>query len=100
MNEHQYSIKHFNLMVELASKMASIPALILEHSYTYEAFGSWWLTLKRSGKTFRLVFDGRDNRLSIEESAINWQEKASKQLSSNNDVLVLDTCFSLITGYT
>src|SRR3954465_8458763 len=63
-----------------ASRLKSIPAIILKADYDYESFGSWWFTFRRSGYTFRFTFDGRDKYLKLERtvgkepaSANTWQ---------------------------
>jgi hypothetical protein len=106
-NYNQSPIDHFKLMGKLASKMTSIPAMVLEHGYSDESFGSWWVIIKKGSHKFRLVFDGRDSRLFIEESVvaqprqkiiIDWVEKVSKQLSSNDSALVLSESLNLISA--
>ena len=89
------------MMAEIANRLRSIPALILEHSYIYESFGSWWFTFKRSGKKFRVVFDGRDNFLSLDRSNVvdgsrlvaEWQSVDGKRLpDQSSDSLILEVC--------
>jgi len=100
MESHDYPIEHFKIMAELSIRLKSSLVLILEHHYHYESFGSWWFAFKQSGKKFRVVFDGRDNYLSL-EPAVNvdkfkadWQSVNGKQLSDSGfDSLVLEVCF-------
>jgi hypothetical protein len=87
MEPHDYPIEHFKMMAEIASRLKSIPAIILKAEYDYESFGSWWFTFRRSGHTFRFTFDGRDNHLNLEctvgkgpASADTWQVVTRKQL--------------------
>jgi hypothetical protein len=46
MESHDYPIEHFRMMAEVTARLKSIPALILEHSYSYESFGSWWFAFR------------------------------------------------------
>jgi hypothetical protein len=45
-----------------------MPAQVLEHSYTYESFGSWWSIVRFKGIPYRIVLDGRDRELVVERS--------------------------------
>ena len=101
MEAQDYSIEHFRIMAELASRLKSLTALILEHNYSYESFGSWWFTFRRSGQKFRVIFDGRDKYLSLEREGVadgsktvaEWQSVGGKQLSDTGfDGLILEVC--------
>jgi|SRR5688572_4880087 len=74
-----YPIEHFSLMRDFAGNLKAISAQILHHEYSYQSFGSWWMTLKHKGEVFRLVFDGRDYTYSIEQAVdraepYRWQD--------------------------
>ena len=104
MESHDYPIEHFRMMSEVAARLKSIPALILEHSYSYESFGSWWFTFGRSGKKFRLVFDGRDKYLNLEQALVNdgskimteWESVYGKQLADKSFERLLSEVCSLV----
>ena len=94
-------------MADIASRGATIPILILEHSYSYEAFNSWWFIYKRSGLKYRVVFDGKENYLLLQEAVtgndrklvVEWRDSASKKIASHShDTLLADTYF-LISGH-
>ena len=92
-------------MVELSVRLKSSLVLILEHHYHYESFGSWWFVFKQSGKKFRIVFDGRDKYLSLEQSVVvhkikaDWQSINGKQLTDAGfDDLVLEVCSLIDCG--
>ena len=96
MEPQDYPIEHFRMMAEIAVGLKSIPAQILRSDYTYESFGSWWFTFRRSGYTFRVTFDGRDKYLNLErtvrkgsEAANTWQAVAGKQMkdASHDDIV-------------
>jgi hypothetical protein len=55
-------------MADLASGLKALAAQVLDHSYSYESFGSWWVILRYRGIPFRIVFDGRDGRVVIQRS--------------------------------
>jgi hypothetical protein len=106
MESHDYPIEHFRMMAEVAAGLKSISALILEHSYSYESFGSWWFTFRRSGNRFRVVFDGREEYLSLERAVIadgprvaaEWQSIAGKPLpKASLDSLLSEVC-SLVSS--
>jgi hypothetical protein len=106
MESHDYPIEHFRMMAEVAVYLKSISALILEHSYSYESFGSWWFSFKRSEKRFRVIFDGRDNYLSLEREVVangsvivaEWQSIDGKPLpDASFDSLISEVC-SLVSG--
>ena len=84
-----YPIKHFAQMNQLASKLKILSAQILEHSYQYDSFGTWWIDISlKSEEIFRLFFDGKDRALSLYKlpkggATKSWQPAAS---SSWNEV--------------
>jgi hypothetical protein len=69
MGPQDYPTEHFKAMAELATALKDLPAQIREHQYSYEAFGSWWVTMRHQGTGYRLVFDGRNRRLALESSS-------------------------------
>jgi hypothetical protein len=56
-------------MVELASQLAELPTEVLEHEYSSSHFGSWWLTVRRKGIAYRIVFDGKERQVAFEREA-------------------------------
>jgi len=65
--------RHFRQMTRLAEQPRGLPAQILDHRYTPEAFGSWSLTVRSSGRLFRIVVEGRDRERIVEHShARHW----------------------------
>lgn len=85
-------------MQKVAQHFSSISALICEQNYNYEIFGSWWCIFKISGKSYRLIFDGRESTLSLQTNAsgsVNdrrqmWGETHFRPVNSNssNDVIL------------
>jgi hypothetical protein len=69
MDSHDYPVAHFELMRELAKRLKQLPAQILDHSYSYEAFGSWSVTLRYKDRVSRFSLDGRDGAIVLEQSA-------------------------------
>jgi hypothetical protein len=55
-------------MARLAAELRMLPAQVLEHAYHYSAFGSWSTTLRRKGIAFRIVFDGKERQLRLEQA--------------------------------
>ena len=68
MEAHDYPIVHFERMRALAHALKSLPAQILEHSYSGESFGSWYVVVRYKGAVSQLVFDGRDSLLGLRRS--------------------------------
>jgi len=62
----------------------------------YETFGSWLFTFEKRGKTYQVLYDGRDSRLSFENdpsiekrhglSMTDWKEITSLFVSETGDV--------------
>ena len=57
----QYTKNHLELAIKLIDRLAALPAEVTTFDYSYEAFGSWFVVLRRNGIRHRLVFDGRDD---------------------------------------
>jgi hypothetical protein len=68
MDAPDYPIRHFARMADFAAALKPLPAQVLEHSYSYESFGSWWATIRYRGMFFRVVFDGKEGRLAVQRS--------------------------------
>ena len=60
---------HFERMRELTRALQELPAQILAHEYKYESFGSWYVTLRYSGRVAQLVYDGREGSLALRRTA-------------------------------
>ena len=57
---------HFVFMADVARDLSAIPCEVVEHSFHASAFGSWWLTFRAHGSTFRVRYDGRESVLSVD----------------------------------
>jgi hypothetical protein len=89
--KENYSARHFEMMAQVATEFSALPAQILEHNYNPESFGSWWFTFRRKGRVYRMVFDGRDNFLSLQDAANNFHDMDSRQLKER-ETLVAEIC--------
>jgi len=69
MESQDYPIAHFERMTCLAHALKKLPAQILEHRYSGESFGSWYMTLRHKGQVSQLVYDGRDDHLGLRRSS-------------------------------
>jgi len=58
--------EHFRLMADLWIHLSAIPVDLVQHEYT-DSFGSWLFVFERRREKFRIVFDGRDSSLTLEE---------------------------------
>jgi len=87
MDSHDYPIHHFEQMGRLAAALKALPAQVVEHTYSYDSFGSWAMTLRHRGQPLRLVFDGREQEYLLEQSMspkhpyrwklLPWRKRAS-----------------------
>ena len=68
MDDQDYPVRHFARMAQFATELKSLPAQVLEHGYSYESFGSWWVTFRFGGIPFRATFDGKERRVVVERS--------------------------------
>src|SRR5262249_46833252 len=68
MEPQDYPIRHFESLAVLATALKAIPAQVLDSGYSYESFGSWSITVRCQGITFRAVHDGRDRQVSLQRS--------------------------------
>jgi hypothetical protein len=57
-------------------QLTSVPAELLDFRFQASAFGSWYLVLKKSGKQFRVVYEGRDGRYYFQSlvSGDDWSD--------------------------
>lgn len=91
--EQDYTITHFQMMTDIATRLVPLSAQILAHNYNHEAFGSWWFTFRRAGREFRIVFDGRDEWLYLQDAADNFRDIKIRRLKKPTaDNLVCETC--------
>jgi hypothetical protein len=94
MDPQEYPVRHFESMAELAAELRTVPAQVLEHAYHYSAFGSWWTTLRRTGIAFRIVFDGKEGQLRLEQAgrvteAESWEALHTWQADDGESAHVL-----------
>jgi hypothetical protein len=90
-------------MVQIASYLETLSAEIQEEHYSGCHFGSWWLLFEHNGNNFRLVFDGRDNFVSLEidtnkainSANYNWKLIVDIRAKSNNNQEILNTIKSM-----
>jgi len=68
MDAHDYPIRHFEEMARFATALKALPAQVLEHSYSYDSFGSWTTVVRSKGFPLRVIFDGRESELVLEAS--------------------------------
>ena len=68
MDAQDYPIVHFDRIGQLARALKPLPAQILEHHYSGESFGSWYLVIRHRGVVSLLTYDGRDFQLTIQRS--------------------------------
>lgn len=68
MDAQDYPIHHFREMSALAATLKTLPAHVLEHTYSHEAYGSWSTLLRYNGIRLQLTFEGRDFELSLRRS--------------------------------
>lgn len=89
MEGYDYPTQHFGMMGDIALALQSLSVQILQHHYHYESFGSWWFSFTRFGEKCRVVYDGKDNYLRLEqntekESRHEWREVIEEHVNSQN----------------
>src|SRR5688572_24851448 len=93
MKSHVHAVRHFETMTTMARELGALPAQLLEHAYNYGAFGSWWTTVQRKGIVFRVVFDGKDHQLTLEQArlgdATQWEVLSSWPVDSDGAVAAI-----------
>ena len=70
MRAYDNPIEHFQLIERVARYLESIEVQLLSSEYSYQTFGSWWLTFQKKGENYRMVYDGRDFELRLENDPI------------------------------
>jgi hypothetical protein len=85
-------------MREVALELKAMPAQVLEHHYSYESFGSWFLVFRYRGRPFRIVFDGKEQLCVVEESVTQkapyrwertiWQKNGESDLVPLADLII------------
>jgi hypothetical protein len=105
MDSQDLPVAHFELMRELASSLKQLPAQLLDHSYSYEGFGSWSLILRFKGRALRCSFDGRDHIITLEQSATrkapyDWNQQLWVSPPLEGTTLIADICDALLQSET
>jgi hypothetical protein len=68
MESQDYPVLHFSRMAEFASALKALPAQVLEHDYSYEAFGSWSMVVRDRCVLLRVIFDGKQRHVAVQRS--------------------------------
>lgn len=95
MKTENHQETHFTRMAELASQLRAISAEMLEHEYSYESFGSWWVAVRCCGTVFRICFDGKEQLLYFERSEskkppYEWRHALADQSGVSGEAAVSD----------
>ena len=77
-------------MVQLATGLKAMPAQVLEHTYSYESFGSWAMIIRYRGQPFRILFDGKEHEYLLERSTSREQPYRWQRLSWHKHVSPTD----------
>jgi hypothetical protein len=91
---HDYPIAHFQQMERLARALTALPAQVLEHHYSGESFGSWFIVLRHKGQVIQLVYDGREGLMSLRRSPDRkapYTYGPEQSLGAGSELLTLDT---------
>lgn len=92
MDQTDYTIEHFVLMTAIAGRVERLGMKIEKHEYLYNLFGSWISLISSDAGNFKLTYDGRDERLSVERE--NGDEIAYNEYAQNT--LLLDRVEELL----
>ena len=90
MKSREHAVLHFSFMAEFTSALKALPAEVLGHAYSYEAFGSWSMVVRCQGVPLRIAFDGKDRRISTQRSTTPkapylWEAPMSEQMVDPED---------------
>ena len=98
MDAKDYPIRAFAQVKELAIALKEISTQVLQYEYSHESFGSWFLTVRREGQVYRVLYDGRDGVFSIELSGTRrspylwertiWQHRAQSEELPIQEILM------------
>ena len=63
-------------ITDFVNQLKMVPAELMELQYQPQSFGSWYIIVRKSGKQFRIVFDGRDSNFALQASSADkkWSE--------------------------
>jgi hypothetical protein len=104
MDSQDFPIRHFDQIGRLAAGLKAVPAHVLEHTYSYESFGSWAMTIRCRGQAFRVVFDGKEHEYLLERSTsrerpYRWQRLPwQKRVSPTDDICVSEIVSAIDRG--
>lgn len=91
MQPQDYPVNHFSDMLRLATELKSEPAQLLEHLYSYDAFGSWYVVVRREGVPVRISFEGGStlmlSRSSERKRPFSWIDERSIPINEDSDVI-------------
>lgn len=68
MSSSDSSCAHFDFVTLLVRSLQEMPAQLLEHHYSEEAFGSWYVVVRHEGRVSRVAFDGKEKHMCISYS--------------------------------
>ena len=61
-------MEHTELLNNLARSCQEIGVTLYEHSYNYQAFGSWYVVVGKPHHRMRFSWDGKESHLGIGEA--------------------------------
>jgi hypothetical protein len=91
MDARDYPIWNLVQVKELAIALKEISTQILHYEYLHESFGSWFLTVRREGQVYRVVFDGKDGVYSLElsgnkRSPYQWERTIWQHRAQSDEI--------------
>ena len=66
----QSSVRHLELLLAMAQRLAALDIAIYEHNYYALVFGSWILVVGKRKERVRFSWDGRDGFLTVEQATV------------------------------
>ena len=104
LSPHDYPVRHFSQMQDLAVALKTVTAQVLRHEYSYESFGSWLTVIRRRGKKYQFTFDGRDQLYTMEacsDNQLSSQQRLLWKYSGNSEVIpITEMIDALVTDVT
>lgn len=65
-------MEHTELLNNLANECLEMGVTLYEHSYNYQAFGSWYLVVGKPHHRMRFSWDGKESYLGIVEAEFSY----------------------------
>jgi len=103
MDARDYPIWNLAQLKELAIALKETSTQVLHYEYLHESFGSWFLTVRREGQVYRVLFDGKEGVYAIEHSSnkhspYQWERTIWQHRAQSEEIPIQAILAGLIAG--